>query len=256
MKKTLKATALMLALVFSITCLFAGCGDKDSDKSDKESTGGGAKISSCEDIIALMEKEANAKEFDKYSSLDILNGFCQDEVTAIYKLSEEAENYESKEEAKFNTQIATYKRDYGSDYKFTFKITSTRDLDEEEVGENQDSFRKIGEELETVIKTTEDWDDSDWDSLSAYLDGVGVENAKKYVNYITDISEVLKECKITEGYSITYTKTTSGSKLDEDIVEETEDYEIVNVNGSLIPVRDALIFAVFSYPISYVNGNY
>ena len=226
MKKLLKTLALVLALALAVTCVFAGCGDKE----DGGKKGGDNKASSYKDIIDVLEEYANAKEY--YDEFDqrvaLYGGFCEDEMedfAKVYKKSIYVDEESSKEY--FEEAIAENKAEYGDDYKYTYKIVDELKFTDEDIADYADDLKDSAEEFEYTVA---EYEDGELEDIADEMGFEDINDASDYLEIMKAVAEKYGKAKLTDGYYVTVEITITGSLLEEPIVE-TDDYEIVKVDG-------------------------
>lgn len=205
----------------------------------------GALTNSYKTPIKTMQKYANTKTYyTSYDcSLDMLNGFCEDEMKEIVKLYKSTDEYKDNiedEKDYFKDEIEDLKDEYGKNYKYTYKITGKEKLEKDDLKKFRDSLRDMAESLKEIEDETEDYDSEDWEEAAEYLGFDGDKSkVKKLVKIVDKIRDVYKGAKVTDGYELEVTVILTGSELDEP--EEVEmTINVYKVNGRWIS-EDALI---------------
>ncbi len=181
----------------------------------------GALANSYKTPIKTMQKYANAKTYyTSYDrSLDMLNGFCEDEMKEIVKLYKSTDEYKDNiedEKDDFKDEIEDLKDEYGKNYKYTYKITYKEKLEKDDLKEFRDELRDTAKSLESVAELTEDYDSDDWEDMADEMGFDGEKSkAKKFIKSVEKLGKALKSAKVTDGYELEVTVILTGSELDE-----------------------------------------
>lgn len=189
--------------------------------------------------IKTMQKFANQKSYyDMYDrQIALANGFCEKEIKAIAKLYKSTDDYkdelaDAKED--FKDAIEERKEELGKNYKVKYKVIEKEKLDKDELKDIRDNYRDQADALENQLEEYEDFESEDWEDMADSMGFDGDKSkAKKYVSILKDLRKEYKGAKVTAGYVLTVEITTTGSELDEPIVEEDE-ITVVKVNGRWI----------------------
>ena len=190
--------------------------------------------------VALLEKQANAKKASALLSkrIEMLNGFCEDEYKEILKIMKKSDDYEESLEY-YEEQIEYQQDEYGKNYKVKYKIVDKEEIDKDELREVRDTIRERGE---MRLESLENLEDEDYEEGADEL-GITKSQAKKYAKAQESIAKTLKKAKVTEGYILTVSVTTTGSELDEPEEDEFE-IEVYKVDGRWVS-QSALMMLMY-----------
>lgn len=192
--------------------------------------------------VNIMEDMANTKKISdmgKYS-VQVLNGFAEDEVLAIYKIMMKSEDMQDRMDSQLESmqdRIDDMKDEYGDNYKYSFKIEEKEELEKEDLREFRDNIKAYASSMETMIEQTEDFDNDEWEEMAESI-GLTKSQAKDLIDAMEDLQKELKGIKVDKGYELQIVRTLTGSELDEPEEEEIE-LRVYKVNGKWIS-EDAL----------------
>jgi ferritin-like protein len=175
--------------------------------------------------VELMEKQLNVKTYKKAMDLRIeyLNGFCESEMKAIYKIMTSSDDYkDSLEDIEelFEEGIEEKKDEYGKNYKYTIKITDKDKLSSEELRDFKKEIKELGDSLEKMVEETDDYDSDDWEDMADMMD-ISKSQAKKLIKNYEKIAKKCSKVKVTAGYELEIVRTLKGKEID-----DPEDYEV------------------------------
>lgn len=187
--------------------------------------------------VKLMEKYANKQSYyDTYDrQAELSNGFLSSEykdMAKIYKTTDDYKEGIDDEKEDFKDRIADLKDEYGSNYKYTYKITDKEKLDKDDLKDYRDNLRNMADMYEKQVEESKDFDSEDWEDIADEM-GVSKGNAKKYYKILERIRKKYATAKVTDGYKLEVTVTITGSELDEPIESERE-ITVYKVNGRWI----------------------
>lgn len=186
--------------------------------------------------VELMEKQLNVKTYKKAMDLRIeyLNGFCESEMKAIFKIMTSSDEYkDSLEDIEelFEEGIEEKKDEYGKNYKYTIKITDKDKLSSEELRDFKKEIKGMGDDLEKMVEETDDFDSDDWEDMADMMD-ISKSQAKKLIKNYEKIAKKCSKVKVTAGYELEIVRSLKGKEID-----DPEDYEhestvkVYKVNG-------------------------
>ena len=187
--------------------------------------------------VNIMQDMANTKKISdmgKYS-VQVLNGFAEDEVMKIYKIMMKSEDMQDMMDSQLEAmqdEIDDMKDEYGDNYKYTYKIDEKEELEKEDLRAFRDSIKAYASSLETIIEETEDYDSDEWEDMADAI-GLTKSQAKDLVKAMKELQKELKSVKVDKGYELQITVTLKGSELDEPEEEEME-LRVYKVNGKWI----------------------
>ena len=224
-----KLLALLLALTLIFT--FAACGDSKGGGKGGDSSSNTYETP-IENIIEAKGSKEFMDNFDLY--LARYNGFCEEEIKALKKLLPQVDGYEETLEyrkASFAEQVAEMEEEYGSNYKYSYKILEKTALTEEKLDGLRDDVKNTADRYMEILDSTEDFDNDDWED---FADDLGFNGDKKLAKEFIDILDAAckkyKNAEIEEGYSVEVEITLSGSKLEEDEVT-VDSYDVIKIDG-------------------------
>ena len=174
----------------------------------------------------------------------LLNGFCEKEYTAFLKILKKSDDYDTLAESyadKWAERSETWEDEYGGNYKYSYKILDTCELDEDELKEFKDILKSYASYIDNFLEETDDFDSDDWKDFADEL-GLTKSQAKDLVKAIEKIYKVLKNAKVTKGYELTCTSYIGGEEYVEDI-----SICVYKVNGRWID------FNSFYYPLILIQ---
>ena len=228
----IRVFALLLCAMMLLTACSSGSsgGGGGSSKSSTSNT--------YETPLKLMMEIQNAKKVTDISTMYIplLNGFAEKEVKAVFEARSKSEYFTDRMDDytdMLQDNIDNYKDEYGSDYKYSYKIVEKEELERTDRNEFRDQIKSYAQNLKDLVDQTKDFDNSDWEDLAEELD-LSKSEAKSLVAALEDLYKVLNDVEVTEGYEITYTQTLKGSELDEPDVMEDLTINVYKVNGRWI----------------------
>ncbi len=233
-----KLLALLLALTLIFT--FAACGDGKGGGKDGDGDSTGSAGNTYETPIEIAVARLNATEYtSRYEELvDVYNGFCEDELKALIKLSKQTETYEEnieENESYFEEQLEETKSVYGSDFKYSYKITEKEKLDEDELEDYANILASTADEYDSVLEELDSFDeDYDWENWASSIGLDSVEQAKEYRDILEDVCKKYKNAKVEEGYNIEVDLILSGSELEEDDVDANT-VTVLKIDGRWVP---------------------
>jgi len=187
--------------------------------------------------VKLMEKYANKQSYyDMYDTqAELSNGFLTSEYKAMAKIYKSTDEYKeglADKKEDFEDNIAELKEKYGSNYKYTYKITDKEKLDKDDLKDYRDNLRNMADMYEKQIENSKDYDADDWADIADNM-GISKANAKKYYKILEKVRKKYATAKVTDGYKLEVTVTLTGSELDEPIESERE-ITVYKVNGRWI----------------------
>lgn len=220
----IKLGAIVLAAIIAIVAVFVVIG---------------ACTNNYKTPIKTLQKFDNKKTYyDMYDrQIALANGFCEKEYKAIAKLYKSTDDYKDEladDKEDFKDTIADLKEEYGSNYKYKYKVIEKEKLDKDELKDIRDDYRDMADSLADQLEEYKDFESEDWEDMADSMGFDGDKSkAKKYVSILKDMRKEYKGAKVTAGYVLTVEITLSGSELDEDEVVEKE-YTVIKVNGRWI----------------------
>lgn len=169
--------------------------------------------------IRVMEKNANTKEFSfrYHLRLDHLNGLMAEEskeIIAILKESDEFSDLIEDLEDVFIDSIEDMKDEYGSDYKYTYKILEKEELDRKELRAFRDKMRDISDAVELMEEEFDYVDSDEWEDMADEV-GLSKSQLKSLVRQIFSMGKVCKNADVSDGYELTVLVTLTGREMDE-----------------------------------------
>lgn len=185
--------------------------------------------------VNIMQKQANATSYKTDFELlkQQLNGFASSEMNSIIKIYKKSDDYkdnidDAKEE--FKEDLADMKDEYGSNFKYKYKIEDKEKLDKDDRKDLQEYVRDIAKELaEEIDDFIDDADSDDWEDLADEM-GISKSQAKDLAKTCLKIAKKLKSVKISAGYELDVKVTLSGKELDEPEEHDTT-VTVIKVNG-------------------------
>ena len=216
-----KVGAIVLAAIIVIVGLFVGVG---------------AATNNYKTPIKTEVKQMNAKKYsNRYDNLAAdYNGFCKKEIKALEKLMSKSEDYEDnleKSKESFDEGIEKMKDEYGSNYKYSFKVIEKEKLDNKDLREYKDALDATADRYKAWLETYDKYTSDDWKDMADRMGFDGDKSlAKKYVDILKDVREKYKKAKITAGYELEVELTLKGSELDEPETEE-DTVVVLKVDG-------------------------
>lgn len=187
--------------------------------------------------VKIMEDMANTKKITDYIEYitQPLNGFAEKEVCAIFDImlkSDEAEESFENIADNYNESIDDMEEEYGSNYKYTYKIEDKEKLDKDELKEFKEEIKDLADGINEILEETEDYDSDDWEEMAEEI-GLSKSQCKDLVDAFKDLKKALKNPKVEEGYALTVHVTLTGSEVDEPDEDEIEVY-VYKVDGRWI----------------------
>lgn len=225
-----KLLALLLSVLLLLT--FAACGNgeeggKDSKKSDSNTY---------ETPMELTVKYANSKDYKEYDNYSVLNGFCEEEMKSLAKIM----GGENGNKERFENNIKNNKEMFGDDYEFSYKVKDKSKLDKDVLSDYENTLIELASDIQADLSAAENFDSYDWDN-AAVFNGISVEDLKKAVPYMKAIGEILKDCEVTAGYTLSLEAYTTGSKLEEKQTDTRTDYVVLEINGRWVSFDDLAV---------------
>ena len=183
-----------------------------------------------ESPIKLMESDYNSKSFSFISIYkDAFNGLSSSNVKTICDILGKIEMGGKTAKEAGKEQVAEWKEEYGSNYKFKLTITDKEKLEE-------DDLKSIEEKLVGYFENMAELDVDD-DAMEAAAEQMGIKtkDVKSLVKAIKGLGKDLKGKKVTDGYKLTVTQKVTGKNLDEP-QEEEETMRVVKFGGRWVAV--------------------
>ena len=223
MKKFLRSLLCMLLALSMVVC-FAACDSEDSGSKKEKKESGDA-----EAVLKAVYAEDNAKEFSFDKEKAIFNGFGGEDVDQIYKILKKSNVKDEREYRKAN-MVASYTRSYGDDYKISYDLDSTDEMDKDMRNQFRDDLNACGEKLSKAVKNLDE------DDIADAMD-ISESNAEKFLKALKSFAETMEDAKVEEGCYLNYDRIIKGSEVDEDDERTMQTFAAYKVDGCWISVH-------------------
>ncbi len=192
----------------------------------------------------------NSKTFSAYEKAEekLANGLAESEQAKLAKIMKKSEDYkdnleDSKED--FEEGIEELEEEYGKNYKYSYKIDDKDKIDSDDLKDLEKKIRDWAKDgAENIEEEIEDYDSDDWEDMGDEL-GISKADAKNLAKAYIDYYEYWKDVKVTAGYKLEVTYTTTGSELDEPEEDEDNIVYVVKVNGRWVDADNLPVWFEF-----------
>lgn len=179
-----------------------------------------------------LEKQANLRNAKKKAAYtQDMNGFCEKEARQLTRIMKKTDSWDDAVDY-HEESIENMKDEYGSNYKYTYKLDDKDKIDREDYKDFQDDLRDTGEEM---LEELRDLDSDDIEDLAEELD-ISKAQARKVVRIMKKVARKMKYARVSGGYELEYETTIKGKELD-DPIEYDGSMTVYKINGRWISLN-------------------
>ena len=194
----------------------------------------------------------NSKDYDiEDRFVNQFDGLGKKQLKAIYKIISSSKNWKDAEddyEDNWKEFCDNNEDEYGKDWKYTYEITDTDELDKDDLKDIKDEFKEAGATLIDAGKRILDMDN---DELKDQADSLGLkkDDLKELGKLLKELGQELKGVELKKGYEVDIDWAVEGKDGDDD-----GDYTwtIVKADGDWVDLDNISAY----YVMGFINSVY